>query len=290
MKKFNKYFVIMLSLLTIIVIFLIYNVSSSIISPDIKEVKNISIKKITNSNIELTVKILAENSSLIGYDINKMSLEVIHNNDTIGTIKKDTTISFPSRSQTEFELPIILYTEKVAKLLEKEIDTIKLNMIGNASIKLLFLDFDKKINIPFNLPLKKSIFNTVQEDTNKEKIIEIKDAKISKLGLRKSQLLIDFKLSNPYDIDFTLLDYPSEVYINGNYSGQGSLAHPITVDSINKVNDGTFVFDLDNFETISSIIGSILTRKIEYTTNGFLEMKILNHNVKIPYSFNGVIE
>lgn len=286
----KKYFVIMLSLLTIIVIFLSYNISSSIISPDIKEVKNISIKKITNSNIELTVKILAENSSLLGYDINKMSLEVIHNNDTIGTIKRDTIISFPSRSQTVFELPISLYTEKVAILLEKEIDTIKLNMIGNASIKLLFLDFDKKINIPFNLPLKKSIFNSVQEDTNKEKIIEIKDAKISKLGLRKSQLLIDFKLSNPYDIDFTLLDYPSEVYINGNYSGQESLAYPISVDSINKVNDGTFVFDLDNFETISSVIGSILTRKIEYTTNGFLEMKILNHKVKIPYSFNGVIE
>lgn len=289
MKNLSKYFVLFLSMITLLFIAFLFYTSSGI-TPEIKEVKNLSIKKITNSQIELKVKILAENSSIFSYDIRKMSLNVLHEKDTIGIINSDTTISFSYKSQNEFDLAITLKTEKVAELLQKDIDTIKLNMFGTAKIKLLFFEFDNKINVPFNLPLKESIFNTIQEDTNEEKIITIKSTRISKVGVTKSQLLINFQLTNPYDIDFTLIDYPSQVFINNNYAGEGSLQYPISVDTLNKTNDGTFVFDLNNFDTITSLFSSIFKGKIEYTTKGTLLLEILNYKVRIPYSFNGVIE
>lgn len=276
-------------IILILITYFLISISSGI-SPDIKEVKNLSIKKITNTIIELNVKVAAENSSIFGYDIKKMSLYVIHNQDTIGTIVSDTTISFPSRSEIEFELPIILETKKVAHLLEKDIDTIKLNMIGTASVKLFLFNFDTDINVPFNLRLKESIFNTIQEDTNQEKIIEVKTARISKIGLTKSQLLIDFEMKNPYEVNFTLSDYPSEVYINNKLAGEGSLQTPISADTTNLLNEGTFVFDLDNIDTITSLVGSIFKGKIEYTTKGTLVLEILGYKVKIPYSFSGVVE
>ncbi|MEM4261215.1 MAG: hypothetical protein QXG00_08275, partial [Candidatus Woesearchaeota archaeon] len=138
--------------------------------------------------------------------------------------------------------------------------------------------------------LKESIFNTIQEDTNQEKIIDIKEARISKIEFRKSQLLIDFFLKNPYDINFTLSDYPSKVFINNNYSGEGRLQYTINVDSTNKVNEGTFVFDLNNFDTITSLFSSLLNRKINYTVKGTLLLEILNYKVKLPYSFSGEIQ
>lgn len=275
-------------ILLLFIAFLFY--TSSGITPEIKEVKNLTIKKITDSQIELGVKILAENTSIFGYDIKKMSLNLFHQKDTIGIINSETTIPFSSKSQTEFDLTIILQTKKVAALLEKDIDTLKLNMAGNASIKLLFFNFDKDINVPFNFPLKESLFNTIQENTNQEKIIKIKTARISKVGVTKSQLLIDFQLTNPYDIDFTLTDYPSMVFINNKFAGEGSLEYPISVDTLNKTNDGTFVFDLNNFDTITSLFGSIFKGEIEYTTKGTLLLEILNHKVRIPYSFTGTVE
>lgn len=289
MKVFTKYSIIILSMIILLFIAYLFYKSSGI-TPEIKEIKNFSIKKITDSQIELGVKILAENSSIFSYDIKKMSLNVLHGKDTIGIINSDTPIPFPSNSQTEFDLLIILQTNKVAALLEKDIDTIKLNMIGTAYIKLLFFNFDKDINVPFNLPFKESLFNTIQEDKNQGKIISIKDARISKIGVTKSQLLIDFQLTNPYDIHFTLTDYPSKVFINKNFAGEGSLQYPISVDTTKKTNDGTFVFDLNNFDTITSLFGSIFRGKIEYTTYGTLLLEILNYKVRIPYSFNGVIE
>ncbi len=290
MKIITKSFIIMIIVIVILIILFPSATSLFGISPDVKEIKNLSIKKITNSYIELNLIILVENSSIFSYNIEKMSLNVLNEKDTIGIINSDTSISFSARSQTEFELPITLETKKVAALLEKDVDTIKLKMIGTASIKLLFFNFNKDIIVPFNLPLKESIFNTIQEDANQEKIITVKNARISKIGISKSQLLIDFNLKNPYDIKFRLINYPSEVFINNRNSGLGRLEYPISVDTLSKTSEGTFVFDLDNIDTITSLFSSLFKGKISYTTRGTLLLEILNYKVKLPYSFSGEIE
>lgn len=290
MKKTAKYFLIILFLIIGSIVTYLILKKTYVIKPDIKRIKNLTIKKITNSHIESDIEILAANSNIFNFEIEKMTLYILHSKDTIGIINSNTTISLLSSNQTELKLPLLLETNKVAALLSKDLDTIKINLIGIASIKLIFFRSNSTINTPFNLPLKESIFNTIQEDTKQEKIIRIKHARLDKIGFNNSHLLIDFSLKNPYDINFTLVDFPSEVFINNKFAGEGSLKYPIPVDTTDKSTDGTFVFKLNNLETFRSLFNSLFTRKISYTTKGVLLLEILNHKVRLPFSFSGEIE
>jgi len=47
------------------------------------------------------------------------------------------------------------------------------------------------------------------------------------------------------------------------------------------------VYKLGNVKTISSLFGSIFTRKLIYRTTGTLLIDILGYKLQFPYSFNG---
>lgn len=274
----------------LIAIFLLYLfVFSNPFEPEIKGIKDLKINHLTSSELNLDITIQIENSNFFELNLREISLFLISQKDTIGFLDEPKEIIIPADSILEQRLKVNLETKKVANILKDEKDTLKLNLVGLAKSKFLFITFPVKLNTELNFALKENLSNFVQTDSQDKKIIDVKSARINKIGLTESQLLINFTLNNPYEVKLKLVDYPSEVYINETKSGEGSLQNEIEADSLQSDVEGTFVFDLNNFQAVKSVFGVLLNQKLEYRTKGFLVIEIVGIRVKLPFTYSGDI-
>lgn len=263
--------------------------SPSALSPEIKGVKDVQIESIDNEHVKLKVTVLAKNKNNFSVNVKDIFVYVLFNSDTIGVASSSASITLPSDAETDINLKTDFITAKLAPLLNDNTDSIKFSLKGKLNAEVAYINVPVDIDVPFTFSLKDNLYKTIENDSQKEKIISIQSASLQNIGLSESTVIIDFLLKNPYGVSCKLKNYPSQIYINGKYSGDGDIVNAISISEKNDSVSGSFLFQLDNFNSASSLLGSLFSRKIEYETRGVLYLEILNYEIKLPYNFKGVL-
>ncbi len=263
--------------------------SPSIFSPEIKSIKDIRIEEINSDSIKLLVIVTIENKNIISSTIKNLFVNMVYANDTLGSALKNKPVDITAKSYADIELSVNLSTRRAVSLFNTGEDSLKLRLVGKLTAVIAMVNIPIEIDLPLTFSLKDNLFKTIEKDSQKDKIISIDEASLKEIGLSESVVEIGFQLKNPYGLAFTLTKYPSKIYINGSYAGDGDLTGPLTLKAKNQIVNGKIVFKLNNFSSVTSLFSSLFSRKIEYETKGDLYLKILDYDIILPYNFKGVL-
>jgi LEA14-like dessication related protein len=259
------------------------------LAPEFKEIKQTEIIKFNSDSLWVSIVIIAENKNDFDVDIKDLLVNIIHQNDTIGSAGKDEKILLESFETGEVEFNATLGTEKMLALISSDEDSLKLDLVGSAIANLGLISLPVDVDLSFVIAVKEQIAKSIKQDTDDDKIITIVSAGIKSMNLGESNVEIDFKINNPYGIEFSVIDYPSTIFINGSEAGTGNVDNIIIVHSKGNESKGTIKYQLSNSKTFASLFGSLFSGKLEYETEGILLIDILGFNIQFPYSMKGVL-
>ncbi len=137
--------------------------------------------------------------------------------------------------------------------------------------------------------MKDQIAKSIKQDTERDKIFTVVSAGLKSMGFGESIVEIDFKIDNPYGIEFSVINYPSKIYINGKEAGTGNVDDVIMVNSKGNESKGKIRYTLSNSRTLTSLFGSLFSGKLEYETEGNLLISIMGFSIQFQYSMKGVL-
>jgi len=219
--------------------------------------------------------------------VSDLYANILHNKDTIGIAKKDEMIQLSALDTAAINFYAVLNTQKFIKSVSGKGDSLKLRMVGTANTDLGLFTIPIDIDLEYSFNAKKNISQLVEKDVQIEKLIKLEGGKLKYLGTSESVVEVEFKVQNPYAIDFRVEGYPSKIFINDKDAGSGDIKDAIEIEKNGKDKKAVSVYKLDNVKTIASLFGSIFTRKLIYRTTGTLLIDILGYKLQFPYSFNG---
>ncbi len=263
--------------------------SGSGIPPELIEIKKIEIQNFNADSINLyvTVKILNKNNFQI--DVSNFAANILHNNNSIGTAKQNDMIHLNALDTAEVSFYAAFFTKSFVNSVGTESDSINLKMLGTAEADLGLFSVPVDIDLEYKLDVKNNISRVVEKDVQLENLIKLEGGKIKSLGTSESVVEVEFKVKNPYGIDFTVEGYPSKIFINEKEAGSGDIKSKIEIKRKSENISAVSVYKLDNFKTITSLFGSIFSKKLTYKTTGILFLDILGYKLQFPYNFNGVL-
>lgn len=263
--------------------------SPSGLAPEFKEIKETKITNFNSDSISVTIIASAENKNDFEIEIEDLFVNIIYQNDTLGFASRKDKWEIESLQTGDIKFSSVLNTKKVLKIISDDQDSLQLNLIGTAKADLGIIILPVNVDLSFVIPVKEQVAKSVRQDTEDDKIITINSAGLKSLGVGKSVVEIDFEISNPYGIEFSVKDYPSKIFINGKEAGEGNVEEAITVFQKGNTSGGSINYKLSNTKTFTSLFGSLLTGKIEYETSGDLTIEILGFNIQFPYKSKGVL-
>jgi LEA14-like dessication related protein len=257
------------------------------IAPEIIEVTDIKILKLNSDSLELDISLLTLNKNNSDIGIENIYLNLVFEKDTIGTAFRKEKIELKSLDTSTVNFIANLSTLKAIEIASNKKDTIDLNMKGKVASDLGLITMPVEVDLNHKFDLRKALTETIEKDTKNNKLIKVQSAKLNSLSLGKSTVEVEFKLTNPYGIDILLKNYPSQIFINENKSGEGNISSEIKLQKENAAAVGSVIYELSNTNTISSLFGSILKRKLEYRTSGVIKIEISGYDIQFPFNFKG---
>ncbi len=286
----NIMFKILISTVAIVIMFLMVNhfwCATSGIPPELVKVEKIEIEQFDADSIKLDVFVIILNRNNFKIEVSDLYANILHNQDTIGFAKKDEQVQLNVLDTVAVNFYASLNTEKFIKSVSAKNDSLKLRMLGTANADLGLFTVPVDIDLEYSLNIKENISQLVERDIQIENLIELKGGKLKSFGTSESVVEVEFKVQNPYGVDFTVEGYPSIIFINDKEAGSGNIKETIEIEKNGKNINAVSVYKLDNVKTITSLFGSIFTRKLIYKTTGTLLLEILGYKIQFPYSFNG---
>lgn len=256
-------------------------------APEIIDVTDIKILELKSDSLKLNIYVLALNKNDSDVDIDDVYLNLMINNDIIGSALSDGEISIEKFDTSTVSFYANLNTLKTIELASEKKDTINLRLKGEVTADLGLISIPVKVDLKHKFDLQKKLTETIEKDTKNNKLLKVGAARLKSLSLGNSTVEVEFKLTNPYGIDILLKDYPSQIFINENKSGEGNITKEILLQKENSTANGSVKYELNNVKTISSLFGSILKRKLEYRTGGTIKLEILGYNIQFPFNFEG---
>jgi len=281
---------ISLSVVTIIILLLLINrfwCSTSGIPPELVSVEKIQIEQFDADSINLKVFVTVLNRNNFKIDVSELYANILHNNDTIGIAKKVEMVQLSALDTAAVNFYASLNTQKFIKSVSDESDSLKLRMLGSANADLGLFSIPVDIDLEYSFNAKENISQFVEKDVQIEKLIKLKGGRLRSFATSESVVEVEFKVQNPYGVGFTVEGYPSKIFINDKEAGSGDIKDVIEIEKNGKNINAVSVYKLDNVKTITSLFGSIFSRKLIYKTTGTLLIEILGFKIQFPYSFNG---
>jgi LEA14-like dessication related protein len=260
--------------------------SATALTPEINEIKDIEIVEFNSQSLKLIITASVINKNNYEISLNKLNANMFYENDTIGFTERIERFSIARIDTADLILYAALDTEKILRLSSGNSDSLKLQLIGEAEADVGIINLPVDIDLNYSFNTEDNISKTVQNDIEQNKIISIEKATLNSISVNESVVEIAFTIDNPYELEITVQEYPSQIFINDYKSGDGNLREIITLQSKGKT-EGFMVYDLNNIKALTTLIGSVFKRKWEYETKGNLYLSILGFNFKFPYSFNG---
>ena len=87
-------------------------------------------------------------------------------------------------------------------------------MLGTANADLGLFTIPIDIDLEYSFNAKENISQLVERDVQIEKLIKLEGGKLKSFSTSESVVEVEFKVKNPYGIDFTVEGYPSQIFIN----------------------------------------------------------------------------
>jgi LEA14-like dessication related protein len=261
--------------------------SSYGIAPEVIDIKHVKIIKLKSGLLNLQIGVLVLNKNKADVKIENVCLNLITENDTIGSVFEDKNTVMKGNDTTEVSFYTNLKTHKVLELASEQKDILTIIIKGEVNVDLGLTAIPADIDLSYAFNLKRELAETIERDTKEKKLIKIKKAILRSLNLGESTVEIGFTLTNPYDVDIILKEYPSQIFINEINSGKGKLTSEIKLPKENSAADGSAIYELSNLNTIKSLFGSVFTGKLEYRTNGTVFIDILGYDIQFPFNFEG---
>jgi len=286
-KRMIKFAILIISAAVLFFVANTFLCSPTGIAPEIIDVTDIKILELKSDSIKLNINVLALNRNESDVDIDNVYLNLMTDDDIIGSALNTEKTTMEKFDTSSVSFHANLNTLKAIELASEKKDTINLRLKGELNADLGLISIPVKVDLKHKFDLKKKLAETVENDTRSNKLLKVGAAKLKSLGLANSTVEVDFKLTNPYGIDILLKDYPSQIFINENNSGEGNITTEILLQKENSTSEGSVIYELKNFKTISSLFGSILKRKLEYRTAGIIRLEVLGYNIQFPFNFKG---
>ena len=281
---------ISISVVTISILLLLINrfwCSTSGIPPELLKVEKIEIQQFNTDSINLNVFVTVLNRNNFKLDVSELYANILHNQDTIGFAKKDEMVQLNALDTAAINFYASLNTQKFIKSVSDKGDSLKLRILGTTNADLGLFAVPVDIDLEYSFNAKENISQLVERDVQVENLIELEGGKLKSLGTSESVVEVEFEVRNPYGVDFKVEGYPSKIFINDKEAGSGNIKTPINIEKKGDGIKAVSVYKLDNIKTITSLFGSIFTRKLIYKTTGTLIIGILGYRIQFPYSFNG---
>ncbi len=275
-----------------ILLFLITNnfiCTPSGLAPKFKEIKETEILEFNSDSLWVSIVVLAQNKNDFEIDIENLVVNIIHQNDTIGFAEKKEKWIIRSLETGAVQFNAVLGTKKILAIISLDEDSLKLILKGSADTNLGFITLPVNVDLSFVIAMKDQIAKSIKQDTESDKIFTVVSAGLKSMGLGESIVEIDFKIDNPYGIEFSIINYPSKISINGKEAGTGNVDDVIMVNSKGNESKGKIRYTLSNSKTLTSLFGSLFSGKLEYETEGNLLINIMGFNIQFPYSMKGVL-
>jgi hypothetical protein len=257
--------------------------------PGFIEIKGTEILKFNSDSLWVSIVVLAENKNDFEIDIENLVVNLIHQNDTIGFAERKEKWIIKSLETGDIQLNAVLGTEKMLEIISTDEDSLQLKLIGSADANLGFITLPVDVDLSFEIAVKDQIGKSIKQDTESDKIITIVSAGLKGKSFGESTVEIDFSIDNPYGIEFSVINYPSKISINGSKAGTGDVDDIIMVNSKGIKSKGKISYTLSNSRTFASLFGSLFSGKLEYETEGILLINIMGFNIQFPYSMKGVL-
>jgi hypothetical protein len=259
------------------------------LAPEFKEIKETEILNFNSDSLWISIVVSAENKNDFEIDIENLIVNLIHQNDTIGFAERKEKWTIKSLETGDVKFNAVLGTEKMLEIISSDKDSLQLNLEGSAEANLGFIALPVDVDLSFIIAVKDQIGKSIKQDTESNKIITIVSAGLKGKSFGESTVEIDFSIDNPYGIEFSVINYPSKISINGSEAGTGDVDDVIMVNRKGNKSNGKISYTLSNSRTFSSLFGSLFSGKLEYETKGILLIDIMGFNIQFPYSMKGVL-
>ncbi len=270
-------------------LFFVIHCSTKNLTPQIVSIESIKLTELNSESLNLTALINIENTNVFGVTVSDINFDILNEGTFLGKTVKKEKVDLPSGEITTVEFDLELEPGRVAEILSKQEDTLKLVLKGSLVAEALVFTLPQEIELPYDFPLKSNLEKLFESESNRGNLVNVEKAELKKLGLTNTTLHIKFTLNNPYNIPLRLIEYPSKIYINDSYSGDGELKKIISLKENEKSKKGVFIFEGDNIRSVLSTLKSIFSRELKYRTEGELELEVLGYKIKIPFTNTGTV-
>ncbi len=260
-------------------------------TPVLKEIKGIELISITADSANISAHIVLENPNNFAITIQKLQADILFENNKIGKLNIVDSCVLPANGSAQMKIKSEMQTDKVVEAFSRGKDSLLLTLQGNALVKAFGMMFNKDVAMPFTFSLNSSIYKLLKEQTNSKKMIVTDKASLESISLDNSIVNISFHIANSYPLPFEILSYPSKIYINDKFVGEGNITNPIAVKNSDSSAVGEMKFSLNNFDLASTALSGLLQLKAEwkYRTEGDLRVKIFGRELKMPFTGNGTL-
>ncbi len=275
--------------IAIVLLFIFLKLSScseNFFMPKIKSITNVNVESIDEDTIKLKLEVNMLNSNIFDLDVEKLNLNIKQNDTILGSANSLINFKLISDSVCTVPTTIFISTQKMLNNIKDGQDSVKLELVGNVKVKTKIKNISQNISYPITIKINEIIKDAILQKSE-EDFIKIIKAELSDITLSQNKLIITFAVNNPYNIALVLKDYPATVSINGKEAGTGNLKDTVVIKGKSDNNIGHIVFVLDNFKSATSLLSSLLSKKLEYKTEGDLVISIFNKDVSIPFTFEG---
>ena len=260
-------------------------------TPVLKEIKGIELISIMADSANISANIVLENPNNFAITIQKLQADILFENNKIGKLNIVDSCVLPANGSAQMKIKSEMQTDKVVEAFSRGKDSLLLTLQGNALVKAFGMMFNKDVAMPFTFSLNSSIYKLLKEQTNSKKMIVTDKASLESISLDNSIVNISFHIANSYPLPFEILSYPSKIYINDKFVGEGNITNPIAVKKSDSSAVGEMKFSLNNFDLASTALSGLLQLKAEwkYRTEGDLRVKIFGRELKMPFTGNGTL-
>ncbi len=260
-------------------------------TPVLKEIKGIELISIMADSANISANIVLENPNNFAITIQKLQADILFENNKIGKLNIVDSCVLPANGSAQMKIKSEMQTDKVVEAFSRGKDSLLLTLQGNALVKAFGMMFNKDVAMPFTFSLNSSIYKLLKEQTNSKKMIVTDKASLESISLDNSIVNISFHIANSYPLPFEILSYPSKIYINDKFVGEGNITNPIAVKNSDSSAVGEMKFSLNNFDLASTALSGLLQLKAEwkYRTEGDLRVKIFGRELKMPFTGNGTL-
>lgn len=210
----------------------LFNCSSAIKDPELKEIISFEFTEIADSVIFAKVTAEVFNHNKIGGKVKNINADVYINNQKVGKIDDNNLHSFKGNSASIVTFNTTINLPVFSKIFEKLMtsDSSVVAVKGKAKVGIGIASIKMKMDNEVTLSIKKEL-DKVMKDKFSESSIKIKGININRISFPTSKMEVKVTFKNDLAIDYTIEQFDYSLSFKGQkkYFGKGKIEAPLVI-------------------------------------------------------------